>query len=437
MKQLTSIFLCPLVILFGLACSTISANAVSASTEQAANISAVKQQLIAEIKQANNRHNQALSQISQQRAELVKQLAAQEQKLKGLTSKVAAITRNKDEQTVSIDNLKSRLSKWQQQLNYIHHLFDGLNTGLSADSEIRSAKALSQWFDNQAGNHPVDQVKVALANGNYIDGKRISFGPLNWFVDKQGQHAGFIQFEMSQWLMVYEFQAPVASQLTELVEQGSAVIPVDPSNNRNITLAKHQESLLDHIEKGGIWVFPILAFALIAFVIAAFKAFVLMRLPKLLPLLAVQSHLNQTGQKMGRYQQQLIDIAKQYSGMERDDKLLDALMASKRRIEKGLSAIAVTASVAPLLGLLGTVSGMIQTFKLMTLFGSGDANAVSGGISESLVTTELGLIVAIPALIAHALMSRKSQRYISELESFAVHLSHLEQDDNQEVRRVA
>ena len=90
-----------------------------------------------------------------------------------------------------------------------------------------------------------------------------------------------------------------------------------------------------------------------------------------------------------------------------------------------LGAIALTAAVAPLLGLLGTVSGMITTFKLMTLFGSGDASAVSAGISEALVTTELGLVVAIPALLAHALMSRKVKSYYSELETTAIRLSQL------------
>jgi biopolymer transport protein ExbB len=390
---------------------------VLSQTVQAADIDNVKQQLINDIKQANARHNTAVENISQQRANLLKTLAIEEQKLEKLTTKAAAITRNKDEQTVSLEQLESRLSKWQQQLNYLNHLFDGLDP----NTDMQSAAQLTDWLNTQASSYPVDAVKVAMPNGDYVDGQRISFGPLNWFVSKDAQYSGFIQYEISQWLVVYEFDQSVSQQLTHLVTQGSAIIPVDPSNNRNITLAKHQESIVDHIEKGGIWVFPILAAALVALTVALVKAFRLLRLPTLQPLLNIH-------QPMGRYQQQLVDITKQFSGMERDDKMLDALMTSKRQIERGLSAIAVIASVAPLLGLLGTVSGMIQTFKLMTLFGSGDANAVSGGISESLVTTELGLVVAIPALIAHALMSRKCQHYMSELESFAVHLSHLDSE---------
>ena len=110
---------------------------------------------------------------------------------------------------------------------------------------------------------------------------------------------------------------------------------------------------------------------------------------------------------------------------ERYDRLYAALRAQRNRLERGLGAIAMTASIAPLLGLLGTVSGMITTFKAMTLFGAGDANVVSGGIAEALITTELGLVVAIPALLAHALMSRRVKSYFAQLENDAVQLSQL------------
>jgi biopolymer transport protein ExbB len=100
--------------------------------------------------------------------------------------------------------------------------------------------------------------------------------------------------------------------------------------------------------------------------------------------------------------------------------LFALLVAERSRLERFLGAIAVTATVSPLLGLLGTVSGMISTFNMMTLFGAGDPSIVSGGISEALVTTELGLIVAIPALIMHALLSRKAGSYVESLEACAI-----------------
>ena len=82
--------------------------------------------------------------------------------------------------------------------------------------------------------------------------------------------------------------------------------------------------------------------------------------------------------------------------------------------------IAVVAATAPLMGLLGTVTGMIKTFKLITVFGTGDARSLSSGISEALVTTEFGLCVAIPALIIHALLLRRTKGVLASMEQTAV-----------------
>jgi biopolymer transport protein ExbB len=97
----------------------------------------------------------------------------------------------------------------------------------------------------------------------------------------------------------------------------------------------------------------------------------------------------------------------------------------RHRLEHWLGSIALTASVSPLLGLVGTVSGMITTFKLMTVFGTSDANTVSAGISEAMITTKLGLVVAVPSLVAHALMTRQVKNYFTQLENLGVELSQL------------
>ena len=74
-------------------------------------------------------------------------------------------------------------------------------------------------------------------------------------------------------------------------------------------------------------------------------------------------------------------------------------------IKKGLPVIKVLAAIAPLMGLLGTVTGMIGTFQAITLFGTGDPKLMAGGISQALVTTVLGLCAAIPLLLSHSLLS--------------------------------
>lgn len=88
-------------------------------------------------------------------------------------------------------------------------------------------------------------------------------------------------------------------------------------------------------------------------------------------------------------------------------------------LERGLALLEITAVVSPLLGLLGTVLGMVEVFKVIARLGVGQAQAMSSGISQALITTIAGLIVAIPALVAHGIYTRKVDNLLLELESVA------------------
>jgi Biopolymer transport proteins len=103
-----------------------------------------------------------------------------------------------------------------------------------------------------------------------------------------------------------------------------------------------------------------------------------------------------------------------------EEVMFEKMLETRLRLQAFLPFVALAASAAPLLGLLGTVTGMITTFKLITVFGSGDAKTLSGGISEALITTEFGLIVAIPALLLYAYLSRKSRAVVDAMEKTAV-----------------
>jgi len=100
-------------------------------------------------------------------------------------------------------------------------------------------------------------------------------------------------------------------------------------------------------------------------------------------------------------------------------KLDEAILRETAPIETGLSFIKVLYVVAPLLGLLGTVVGMIATFQMITLFGTGDPRMMAGGISTALVTTVLGLVVAIPLTIFHSFLQGKAKALIQTLEEQA------------------
>ena len=103
-------------------------------------------------------------------------------------------------------------------------------------------------------------------------------------------------------------------------------------------------------------------------------------------------------------------------------KLDEAIMRESASLEKMLWAIKVVSVVAPLMGLLGTVTGMIRTFQAITLFGTGDPKMMASGISEALVTTMLGLYVAIPLVLLHALVSNTSKGVVEVLEEQAAGL---------------
>ena len=103
-----------------------------------------------------------------------------------------------------------------------------------------------------------------------------------------------------------------------------------------------------------------------------------------------------------------------------EEVLYEKVLGTRLRLNRFLPFVAISASSAPLLGLLGTVTGIMNTFTLMTVFGTGDVKTLSSGISEALITTEYGLIVAIPSLLMHGFLSRKARGVIDEMEKAAV-----------------
>jgi biopolymer transport protein ExbB len=96
-------------------------------------------------------------------------------------------------------------------------------------------------------------------------------------------------------------------------------------------------------------------------------------------------------------------------------KLSEGILKETPKLESGLNLLKIIAAIAPLMGLLGTVTGMIVTFQAITIFGAGDPKAMAGGISGALVTTVLGLLVAIPTVLLHTIVNGRAQRIIHVL----------------------
>lgn len=195
----------------------------------------------------------------------------------------------------------------------------------------------------------------------------------------------------------------------------SVSLPFDPTLGKAILLASSEPTLMEELAKGGVWIFPILGFALISTLIACFKAWEILSIGY------------PTGQPAldGSYTKPfaaLRDAASENQGKSPEileEALYEQIIETQARLEKLLPVVAVTAAAAPLLGLLGTVTGMIDVFQQLTHSANPENAELARGISEALVTTKFGLITAIPALIVHALLSRRVQGIVAKLESFA------------------
>ncbi|MFZ9886841.1 MAG: MotA/TolQ/ExbB proton channel family protein [Myxococcota bacterium] len=205
--------------------------------------------------------------------------------------------------------------------------------------------------------------------------------------------------------------------------------------------AKKEKSPLDIVIAGGVIAWVIVGLGLFALFLVALRALLLWwrgrgseslfaRVPSLVAGHQVEEALGlcrRRSASMGRVLAAVIE-ARHLSREQRSDRVDQQILDEVVAIDRFGAMILVFAGVAPLLGLLGTVTGMIATFDAITEFGTGDPRLLSGGISEALITTELGLVVAIPSLLLGNLLSGLGERLKRRLEGAALRTSNAVDD---------
>ncbi len=219
---------------------------------------------------------------------------------------------------------------------------------------------------------------------------------------------------------------------------GEAGFAVDPSSGSILSKLIQAPSLTERVEQGGAVGYVIIVLGILG---------VLMALYRLAYLGVVGTKIRrQVGRQQPDEGNPLGRILSVYDDNKRSDtetlelKLEEAIIKETAPLERGESMIKVLSVVAPLLGLLGTVTGMIQTFQAITLFGTGDPKLMAGGISMALVTTVLGLCAAIPLTLLHSWVSSYSTSLVQILEEQSAGLiaEHAEEGNpGPELRRVA
>jgi biopolymer transport protein ExbB len=186
-----------------------------------------------------------------------------------------------------------------------------------------------------------------------------------------------------------------------------------------------------YLAAGGVVMLPLLTISIIMWILIINRMFFFRRL----------NRKNMSRERAGRYIQegQLPDPrdykgaiamlvtefqARRIGNNNIDRHILDeTVMSVVSKLDDNLTIIGALAKISPLLGLLGTVTGMIATFDIISVFGAGNARAMAGGISEALITTQTGLIIAIPGLYAHNFLTRRAENLKRRVASVGMYLS--------------
>ncbi|MBU0741295.1 MotA/TolQ/ExbB proton channel family protein, partial [bacterium] len=319
-----------------------------------------------------------------------------------------------------------------------------LQEGYFPDIDDISAMA-GVFFDEMRGGGEVAlrETEFTGRDGERVTGRVLTLGKFTAAYD-DGQDCGFLRWSVDG----QEFVAlpavssrGIGGDLRRYMRGESETVPLDISGGAALRHAGRDHGLAEQIRDGGPLVWPILAIALAGLVIVVERFLFLRRVHGNTSDLMSEVHdlaargdwracetLVETHRGKGWPVVNVLraGLAARGEGRETLESVMqESILHELPRLERALSVLSILGAVAPLLGLLGTVTGMITTFRVITLFGTGDPRLMSGGISEALVTTELGLAVAIPIMLLHTLLSRRVEHIVGDIEEKAVTLTNL------------
>ncbi|HOK41297.1 MAG TPA: MotA/TolQ/ExbB proton channel family protein [bacterium] len=276
------------------------------------------------------------------------------------------------------------------------------------------------------------QGKFFNKEGKEDIGEIIRFGKI-FAIFKNDNKFGFLGYSSST-NSFFELPIKLNSKFYKYIkkyfeeEKEIKYLPIDISGGNAIEIIKNKKNLIEHIKSGGIIVYPIILIGILAVFI------IIERIIKLNKYLKTNELIFKRINNLLDNQNELENFLKEandniffkitktiLNNKEKDKKTIEELVEEKimyelPELEKYLSTLNMFGAISPLLGLLGTVTGIITTFDIITIFGTGNPKLLSGGISEALVTTELGLIIAIPVLLAHNFLTNKVSKIINFIE---------------------
>ncbi len=346
--------------------------------------------------------------------------------------------------------LDSLMSEYAQRFETRIHIAEAKTyDGLIADARDAGAnRDLSpvQRLETQATllTRSLDRLE-ALVGGHRFEGAALSpagrmesgtfliVGPSAFFASTDSALAGAVQLRLgSPEPSVIPLSGELDRGVRAVVESGSGPLPLDATQGNALKFQASKDSLITHMMKGGPVMVPIVALGMVSVVIFLVRWIAVGRVRVAAPaeLQAIMESLARRDAESATARATAIagpvgDMLREAIRHCRERKeyveevMYERMLVAKPELEKLLPFLALSAAAAPLLGLLGTVTGMINTFNAITVLGAGDPKTLAGGISEALITTEFGLVVAIPSLLLHAILSRRVKGILGSMEQTA------------------
>lgn len=351
--------------------------------------------------------------------ELIKQEQALNERLGSLKELFGVIQQVSNDASSIFEHSLTRI-QYPEREKFVTEL--ALKMGQS--SNIASMDEIEQlWFEleremSESGNVVKFKTKIVNQDGETETANVTRVGVFNLI--SNGRYLNFIPETGS----IVEFNKQPASHHLSLIEDledestGVHALAIDPTRGQLLSLLVQSPSIQDRINQGGVIGYIILLLGLFAFTVAIQRMLSLSKIS-----VAVKKQANDITQAGDNPLGRIINIYHNNKKIDVDSlelKLGEAILKELPAINKYHMLLKIIAVVAPLLGLLGTVTGMIVTFQSITLFGTGDPKLMAGGISTALVTTVLGLCVAIPTVLLHTLVSSQSKRISQILEEQSV-----------------
>jgi biopolymer transport protein ExbB len=280
--------------------------------------------------------------------------------------------------------------------------------------EIERLWAMLQQEVNESGKISRFTHLVTKADGNQEEVEVIRVGSFNLISE-----SGYLEYDNGE---IAELQRQpegrflgTTADLMNAAPGETVEFGVDVTRGGILALLVESPTIRDRIEQGGIVGYCIIALGIIGLIIAVLRWFALSSADRKVSA-QLKRETASTDNPLGR----VLAAYESNRGADTETvelKLSEAALKEMPALTKGLLFIKVTSAVAPLMGLLGTVTGMIKTFQVITLYGAGDPKMMAGGISQALMTTVLGLVVAIPMVLLHTVVSGKSRKIVNILQS--------------------